>query len=136
MLPVRNRLRRPDEFAAVVRHGRRAGRQTLVVHVIVSGRDDGEVAAAHPREAEPSRVGFIVSKAIGDAVTRNRVKRRLRHLAGDRLANLPPGVWLVVRALPGAAKATHAELADDLDRAIARALRSGTRPANQRSDSS
>jgi ribonuclease P protein component len=72
-------------------------------------------------------VGFVVSRAVGGSVVRHTVTRRLRHLVRDRLSVLPAGCALVVRALPAAAAATSAELAVDLDAAIARALRS-TRP--------
>ena len=65
--------------------------RTLVVH---AGCAD---PAAHPR------VGFVVSKAVGSAVRRNRVKRRLRHLAGEQLRHTPAGVDVVVRALPRSA---------------------------------
>ena len=44
-----------------------------------------------------------MSKAVGNAVTRNRVKRRLRHLAAAHVADTPVGMDLVVRALPRAA---------------------------------
>lgn len=50
----------------------------------------------------PSQVGFVVSKAVGNAVTRNRVKRRLRHLVLP-LMDATPGITVVVRALPAAA---------------------------------
>ncbi len=58
----------------------------------------------HARRAEhlPSRAGFIVSKAVGNAVHRNRVKRRLRHLAAAALPSTPFAVDVVVRALPAA----------------------------------
>ena len=69
-----------------------------------------------------SRVGFVVSRAVGGAVVRNRVARRLRHLVRSRLQQLPPGTLLVIRALPPAATATSAELAMDLD-AVLRRLR-------------
>lgn len=61
----------------------------------------------HARRTAPSsavRVGLVVSKAVGNAVTRNSVKRRLRHLAAACLADTPPGTDLVVRALPRAAQ--------------------------------
>jgi ribonuclease P protein component len=50
-----------------------------------------------------SRVGFVVSKAVGGAVVRNRVKRRLRHLVAAELDGTRTGVDVVVRALPAAA---------------------------------
>jgi ribonuclease P protein component len=67
-----------------------------------------------------SKVGFVVSKAVGNSVVRHRVSRKLRHVARDRLDALPAGTSLVVRALPAAAEASSAELADDLDSALRR----------------
>ncbi len=69
----------------------------------------------------PSRAGFVVSKAVGGAVVRNKVRRRLRHLVRERLAELPAGTTLVVRALPASADATYTRLGADLDAAIAAA---------------
>ena len=57
---------------------------------------------------------------MGIAVVRNRVKRRLRHLMHERLAGLPAGSLVVVRALPPAATASYAALAADLDACLAR----------------
>jgi ribonuclease P protein component len=62
----------------------------------------------------PSRVGFVVSKAVGGAVVRNRVKRRLRAIMAGELATLPTGLDLVVRANPASADATFADLTDAL----------------------
>ena len=64
-----------------------------------------------------------MSKAVGNAVTRNRVKRRLRHLAAPRLAGLPASARIVVRALP-IASVEPARLGEDFaaawDRAVGR----------------
>lgn len=68
----------------------------------------------------PSRAGFIVSRAVGNAVRRNRVKRRLRHLAAAALPAAPFAVDVVVRALPPAA--TTKDLADDFGSALATCL--------------
>lgn len=110
MLSSAHRLTDGASFREAVRTGRRCGTRTVVVHLAPGG------GAASPR------VGFVVSKAVGDAVTRNRVKRRLRHLAREHLASLPGSAVLVVRALPAAATATSAELGADLDRGLRRAL--------------
>lgn len=75
---------------------------------------------------DPIRVGLVVGRAVGPAVTRNLVKRRLRHLVRDRLKLLPGGATLVVRALPAAATSGSAALAADLDQALRRALRPGS----------
>ncbi|WP_326611395.1 ribonuclease P protein component [Streptomyces scopuliridis] len=123
MLPTENRLRRREDFATAVRRGRRAGRPLLVVH-LRSGATDPH---APGESASPTRAGFVVSKAVGGAVVRNRVKRRLRHLIRERLSELPPGSLVVVRALPGAGDAEYAHLARDLDAAFQRLLGGGTR---------
>ncbi|GGJ82282.1 hypothetical protein GCM10011583_12300 [Streptomyces camponoticapitis] len=64
---------------------------------------------------------------MGGAVVRTRVKRKLRHLIRDRLSRLAPGSLVVVRALPGAGDADHAQLARDLDAALERLLGGGAR---------
>jgi len=69
---------------------------------------------------DPAKVGFVTSKAVGPAVVRNRVRRRLRHVMAERLRVLPPGALVVVRALPASAGASSRELAADLDRALTR----------------
>ena len=71
-------------------------------------------------ERGPARIGFVVSKAVGNSVVRNRVQRRLRHLAREHLASLPGSAVLVIRALPASAEASYAELATDLNRCLGR----------------
>ena len=88
MLPRTARLHESADFRRVTRSGVRTGRPTLVVHA---------VAGTGPQ----SRVGLVVSKAVGGAVVRNRVKRRLRHLVAVELVGTTPVRDVVVRALPG-----------------------------------
>jgi len=71
----------------------------------------------------PALVGFVVSRAVGPAVVRNRVKRRLRALVADRVGQLPAGLLLVVRANPAASTASGTALAADVDAALPRLLR-------------
>ncbi len=63
-------------------------------------------------------MGFVVSKAVGNAVVRHRVARQLRHLMRDRLDRFTGGTRIVVRALPPAASATSGELGKDIDSAL------------------
>ena len=117
VLPASNRLRRSDDFRRAVRSGRRAGRRAVVLHLLV--RDD----RADNAPAAPARVGFVVNKAVGNAVLRNRVHRRLRAVLTTRLPDLPAGSLTVVRALPSSAAASYDELAADVDGALGRVLR-------------
>ena len=128
MLAAAQRLRRSTDFAAAVRGGRRAGRGAVVVHLTCrspTGASTPTIAGAgavqRRSSSAPARAGFVVSKAVGGAVVRNRVRRRLRHLVRERLAALPAGSTLVVRALPAAAEPPYARLGADLDAALARA---------------
>ena len=123
MLPSESRVRRGDEFARAVRAGRRAGRACLVAYLAAadgSERSETETAFDEARTGPPARAGFVVSKAVGNAVVRNRVRRRLRHLCAGRLAALPAGSILVVRALPPAAGADSAALGRELDAVLER----------------
>lgn len=95
-------MRSSAEFARTIRGGQRSAGRYLVVHA---------KRTADPTPAEPARVGFVVSKAVGGAVRRNRVKRRLRAIAVAE--PLVDGSLLVVRAKPAAAEATFAELHRD-----------------------
>ncbi|WP_432544796.1 ribonuclease P protein component [Kineococcus sp. SYSU DK002] len=109
MLTAEHRLRQRDDFTVALRNGRRVGTRRLVLHWAATDR------------AHPTRVGFVVSKAVGNSVVRHRTQRRLRHVAAQRLPLLPAaGGLLVVRALPAAADATSAELAVDVDRGLRR----------------
>ena len=121
MLASAQRLRRREEFAATVRAGRRSGRGVVVVHLVLPPNGPEHVPTTKPAQ---SRAGFVVPKAVGNAVSRNKVRRRLRHLVRERLAGLPAGAEVVVRALPAAASLGYDELARDLDAA----LRAATKP--------
>jgi ribonuclease P protein component len=89
VLPKAERVRASGDFRDIMRTGAKAVRPGLVVHL-------------RRRGAPPSRAGFVVSKAVGNAVTRNLVKRRLRHLSVGLLRESPFPVDMVVRARPGA----------------------------------
>ncbi|HVH94943.1 MAG: ribonuclease P protein component [Nocardioidaceae bacterium] len=115
MLDRHHRLTSSSLFSSATRRGRRAGTRTVVLHLLIDPTD-----AVPPVEHAGPQAGFVVSKAVGNAVTRNRVKRRLRHLTRARISSLPGPAVLVVRALPAAAGASYAQLATDLDTCLER----------------
>ncbi|MGI8676353.1 MAG: ribonuclease P protein component [Nocardioidaceae bacterium] len=113
MLPGRHRLRSSPGFHEVLRSGRRAGSGTMVVHLLRPS-----TATVDPT----ARVGFIVNRKVGDAVTRNRVKRRVRHLVGRFVSRLPADSVLVVRVNESAKGAPRGVLESDLDSCLRRLL--------------
>lgn len=112
MLPATARMRRREDFSAAVRGGSRTGRPLLTGHLLI-----------RPGSQEPARAGFVVSRAVGGAVIRNKVRRRLRALMGGHMESLPQGSLLVVRANPRAATARQSDLAAELDLVINTLLR-------------
>jgi ribonuclease P protein component len=112
VLPAAARMRRREDFSAAVRGGSRAGRPLLTAHLLV-----------RPGSQDPARAGFVVSRAVGGAVVRNKVRRRLRALMCGHMESLPQGSLLVVRANPRAATARQSELAAELDLVINTLLR-------------
>jgi ribonuclease P protein component len=88
--PGRGRLSRSSEFERVYRHGRSTANRHLVLYAFPNASAQGR------------RLGLSVSRKVGGAVQRNRVKRLLREAftrAEDRLA---PGQDVVVVARPEA----------------------------------
>ncbi|WP_353050476.1 ribonuclease P protein component [Cellulosimicrobium sp. Marseille-Q4280] len=111
VLPAAHRLRRSVDFERAVRRGVRAGRSTVVVHL-----------SEDARGGDAPQVGFVVSKAVGNAVHRNLVKRRLRASVATHLAALPARSRTVVRALPASGSATFEQLDRDVARGLDRAV--------------
>ncbi len=73
---------------------------------------------AFPNESGTPRLGLSVSRKVGNAVTRNAVRRRLREVFYSTLAEVP-GSWdLVVSARPPAAEASLEELREEFARSL------------------
>ena len=86
----------------------------------------GFVLLLRPREdGDPGiRVGYTVTKKIGNAVVRNRMKRRLRSLARDLLPTVGvPGADHVLIGRAGGVERNFATLREELARALAKAAR-------------
>jgi ribonuclease P protein component len=96
MLARENRLISADDFRSTMRTGRKVPSNHLVTYL-----------KKDPAPG-PVRFGFVVAKSVGGAVSRNLVKRRLRAVARELLAEIPSteNISIVVRALEGAADAT------------------------------
>lgn len=103
-----HRVTRGDDYRRIVRTGRRVGGATCITHAVF-----------HSPNA-PARFGFIISKAVGNAVIRNLVRRRMKGIVREQLQAGLSGVDVVFRALPASAAASYVDLRADISRALQR----------------
>jgi ribonuclease P protein component len=104
-LPRAARVRRRKEYLAIQKAGRRVAGPNLLLFALSGG----------------GRIGITVSRKVGGAVLRNRVKRWIRECYRRRRPDFPAGLDLVVVARPGAASASQAIVCKELA-ALARRL--------------
>lgn len=93
------RLTRASEFE-LVRHKGRVQRGKFLVLSVLEAKE----------AASPFRAGFVTSRAVGRAVSRNRVRRRLREVVRKHQSEIVSGIWLVTIARAAAATASYAQL--------------------------
>jgi len=108
----RRRLSRSAEFERVYRQGRSKGNRYLVLYAFPRGEDD-----ASEREEGP-RLGLSVSRRVGGAVDRNRVKRVLREAFWAESERLPVTSDYVVVARPDARELAEREGTAGMRRAL------------------
>jgi len=103
-----HRLNRSADFERVRREGRSWHHRLLFL-------------SASPNGLERSRFGFIVSRRVGSAVVRNRVKRRLREVVRRHLGEIPRGWDVVLVARPPIAGAKFSEIEEAFTELLRRA---------------
>lgn len=102
----RGRLSRSAEFDRVYRQGRSVGNRHLVLYAFPTG------------DSERPRLGLSVSRKVGGAVDRNRVKRLLREAFAGRESAMPGGQDLVIVARPEARELAEREGLAGVDTAL------------------
>jgi ribonuclease P protein component len=101
-----NRVVRAEDFRTIVRRGRRSTSSLAVYYRLERA------------ETDPARFGFIVSRAVGGAVERNLLRRRMRAVGRELVDAGASGMDVVVRALPGSAQHGWASLSADMHDAL------------------
>lgn len=96
------RLGSNRQFQYVYRRGKRVANRELVFLYVKSSR---------------KKIGFSVSKKIGNAVTRNTIKRRLREILRPQLPELPKGFYVLI-ARPGIEKISFSELSQSVQQLL------------------
>ena len=113
-LARRDRLRARSCFLAAQRRGRRIPGRNLVVYALTRPEQERK---------ERARIGITVSKKVGNAVVRNRVKRWLRESYRRLASSAPGGTDLVFIARPATAQSSYQRTAAELSELLVRAGR-------------
>lgn len=118
-------LKKRSEFLAVAR-GRKAVRRALIVQ---SKKTPTLIADADP---ESVRIGFTVTKRVGNSVVRNRVRRRMREAARQIFPGLAkPGTDYVLIGRAATLTASFPDILNDLTRALEALAKPAKRPHNK-----
>ncbi|MGO4690474.1 ribonuclease P protein component [Glaciibacter sp. 2TAF33] len=110
MLAKTNRITSGSDYKAVVRRGFRVVGPHTVMYLRSS------------QAAAPVRFGFIVAKNVGGAVTRNRIRRRMKAASYELVLSVEPGTDVVIRALPASARAEWSTLQAEISASLSRGL--------------
>jgi len=109
MAAAQARLKRRAEFLRAAQKGRKVAMPGLVLQIFARNDD------------APARLGFTVTKKVGNAVVRNRTRRRLREAARLLLREqATTGVDLVLVGRDATRARPFVQLVEDLQRALAK----------------
>jgi ribonuclease P protein component len=97
--PKSRRLRQSAEFESVKKNGRVQRGSFLLLSILPTDSAD-----------DPFRAGFVTSRALGSAIVRNRVRRRLREIVRKHQREIADGAWIVTIARAAAARASYEQL--------------------------
>ena len=125
MMPIIGRLRTRPDFLKVAAEGAKWVTPGLILQARrrppPAAAGTGKAAARKPIEEDEVRVGFTVSRKVGNATRRNRARRRLRAVATEVLPELGrPGCDYVLIGRARTLDRPYAELVEDLRQALGR----------------
>jgi ribonuclease P protein component len=93
----RNRLRKNEDFKKVYKYGKNYYNRNLIMYIMKN-------------ELEDTRIGFTVSKKIGNSVVRNRVKRRIKEIVRKNLKSIKEGYDIILIPKKNVSEINHKEL--------------------------
>ncbi len=102
MLKDEYRLKKRKDFAFIYRRGKSFATATIAISYLKVNKDE-------------LLIGFSASKKVGNAVTRNHVKRLMRECVRSNLSNIPRGYRLIFNARVKSSHATYAEISKDIN---------------------
>lgn len=105
------RVTRGVDYRRIVRSGYRVGGKYCLAHAVLLSLET-DVSADVSRETSKiqARFGFIITKAVGKAVTRNLLRRRLKAICDKAIRNGFSGADVVLRVFPAAVNVSYQEL--------------------------
>jgi ribonuclease P protein component len=115
-LPRAARVRYRTDYLAIQNRGRRVAGPNLLLFALPGASSEGPEG----RQGRQGRIGITVSKKVGNAVVRNRVKRWIRECYRRHRPQFPSRLDLVVVARPPAAAASHAVVCRELTTLVRR----------------
>ena len=118
--PPRLRLRKRREFLRVQRKGRKLQLEHFLVFAAPL-----EASAEHRDDLPPTRLGITVTRKVGNAVTRNRIKRLVREAFRRNQVSFPRGFDVVFVAKRGRVPGSYAEVASQVQNVAKRLGGSG-----------
>lgn len=120
--PARLRLKQRRDFLRVQQSGHKHHVRNFLVFVAPRPEDAKLELATEVAADKPTRLGITVTRKIGNAVARNRIKRLVREVFRRNRSRLPEGLDLVWVAKQQAAQVEYADVVADFEALIGRAL--------------
>ena len=110
MLASENRLKKRKDFGYIYKNGESVYSKNFVLMHTVN-------------KFKKIRIGFSVSKKVGKAYIRNKIKRQLRAIFRENISHVPPAKNYVIIAKPGVVDLTYAGMRDEILYILAKALK-------------